>query len=96
MLTPKYSQLSEIQTALREQSISMQALVEYYLEQIEASKALNIYVEVYAEEALTKAKAIDEALQNNSDALGRLYGMVLSHKDVICYAVALITNNILM
>ena len=85
MLTPKYSQLSEIQTALREQSISMQALVEYYLEQIEASKALNIYVEVYAEEALTKAKAIDEALQNNSDALGRLYGMVLSHKDVICY-----------
>lgn len=83
--TPLYTQLSTLQDALRQGTTSMEAIVQHYLQQIEASKDLNIYIEVYAEEALEKAKRLDQLLQNDADQLGRLFGLVVSHKDVICY-----------
>ncbi len=82
---PKYSEITQVQHDLREGKLSCIELVEYYLERIEASQELNIYIEVYAEEALAKAKAIDERLQENADDLGRLFGVVVSLKDVLCY-----------
>ncbi|GAB5554111.1 MAG: Asp-tRNA(Asn)/Glu-tRNA(Gln) amidotransferase subunit GatA [Saprospiraceae bacterium] len=85
MPQPKYTQLSDIHADLRAGKCTFVELVTYYLEQIEASKALNIYVEVYAEEALAQAKKLDQKLQENKEDLGRLFGLVLSHKDVICY-----------
>lgn len=81
----KYTQLTKVQADLTAGNISTVALVEHYLAQIEETEHLNIYVEVYAEEALTKAKALDQKLQENEANLGRLFGLVLSHKDVICY-----------
>lgn len=83
--TPKYSTLSQVQEALQNGDTSMEALVQYYLQQIEASQNLNIYLEVYTEEALAKAKKVDQQIAANTENLGRLYGMVVSHKDVICY-----------
>lgn len=83
--SPKYSTLSQVQKALQAGEISTEALVEHYLQQIEASQELNIYVEVYATEALAKAREIDQKLTAGNKNLGRLYGMVVSHKDVICY-----------
>lgn len=85
MPQPKYTQLSDIQADLSTGKLNLVALVEHYLEQIQASEALNIFVEVYAEEALAQAKKLDQKLQANQDDLGRLCGLVLSHKDVICY-----------
>lgn len=82
---PKYSQIEKVQQDLREGRLSCAQLVEYYLERIEASQSLNIYLEVYAEEALAKAKAIDAQLEENPDTLGRLFGVVVSLKDVLCY-----------
>ena len=82
---PKYSTLSDLQAELRSGKTSVEAVVQYYLSQIESSKNLNIYLEVYEEEALAKARVLDERLKNNPKDLGRLFGMVLSHKDVICY-----------
>ncbi len=61
----------------------MQA-VEFYLQQIEAKKHLNAFVEVYAEEALQKAAELD-AKRQNGEPLKKLHGVVTGIKDVLCY-----------
>jgi len=58
--------------------------VHFYLQQIDARHSLNAYVNVYAEEAIQKAKALDEARKNNKP-LGKLHGVVVGIKDVLCY-----------
>ena len=83
---PKYSSFQQVQTAIQNGETNLQQLVAHYLQQIELTKDLNIYVEVFEEEAKAKAKALDEKYQNDSSSIGRLYGLVISIKDVICYA----------
>jgi aspartyl-tRNA(Asn)/glutamyl-tRNA(Gln) amidotransferase subunit A len=58
--------------------------VQHYLQQIESTRHLNAFIEVYAEEALQKARALDEK-RANGEAMGRLHGVVIGLKDVICY-----------
>lgn len=81
---PKYSTFQEIKTQLADGTSTTLDIVQYYLDQIEASKHLNIYVEVWAEEARSVAKSQDER-RKNGEKLGRLSGLVVSIKDVICY-----------
>jgi aspartyl-tRNA(Asn)/glutamyl-tRNA(Gln) amidotransferase subunit A len=83
---PRFTNLSQVRTAIEDGDLTCTQLVEYYLDQIEQQAHLNIYVEVYAEEALDRARTLDARYQQSPGELGRLYGMVLSHKDVICYA----------
>ncbi len=83
---PKYNTLSEVQQSIRNGAESCESLVQYYLAQIEAHQHLNAYVEVYAEEALARARELDACYREAPDSVGRLHGMVLAHKDVICYA----------
>ncbi|MCG8329128.1 MAG: Asp-tRNA(Asn)/Glu-tRNA(Gln) amidotransferase subunit GatA [Chitinophagales bacterium] len=82
---PKYQTLQQIQAALKAGDITLEAIVQYYLDQIKSSELLNIYIEVYAEEALSRARTLDAQYQQSPEKVGRLYGMVISHKDVICY-----------
>lgn len=77
--------LKNIQAALAEGSTTVESLVRHYLDRIEAGRQLNIYVEVFADEALAKARALD-ARRAAGEPVGRLYGAVLSIKDVICLA----------
>ena len=79
----KYNSLREIQEAIKNQQTSCVALVKYYLERIEANKNLNVFLEVYAEEALQKAAEVDEKIKQNT--AGRLAGMVIGIKDVLAY-----------
>lgn len=58
--------------------------VQYYVERIKASAHLNAFVEVYEQEALAKARELDTARQNGQ-AMGRLHGVVVGLKDVLCY-----------
>lgn len=58
--------------------------MEFYLQQIEANKHLNAYVDIYAEEALQKAKELDEK-RKSGEPLKKLHGVVIGIKDVICY-----------
>jgi aspartyl-tRNA(Asn)/glutamyl-tRNA(Gln) amidotransferase subunit A len=58
-------------------------LVSYYLDRIENHKDLNIYLEVFSEEAQTQAQKVDLKLQQGT--AGRLAGMVIALKDNICY-----------
>ena len=82
----KYSSLETVQKAIHDGVVTCTDLVEHYLDQIEANKELNIYIEVYAEEAKAKAKELDQRFKEDPSNLGRLHGMVISLKDVICYA----------
>lgn len=58
-------------------------MVSYYLDRIENHKDLNIYLEVFSEEAQTQAQKVDLKLQQGT--AGRLAGMVIALKDNICY-----------
>lgn len=81
---PKFTSLAEVQQAIQQGELTTVKIVDYYLEQIAASQDLNIYVEVWVEEARAIAQQQDERRQRG-EQLGRLAGMVISIKDVICY-----------
>jgi aspartyl-tRNA(Asn)/glutamyl-tRNA(Gln) amidotransferase subunit A len=83
---PKYSTLKAVQTDLYEGKTTCLQLVDHYLQQIEKSEALNIYVEVFEDEAMHRARELDKKYRKNPDSVGRLFGAVVSLKDVICYA----------
>jgi len=59
-------------------------LVNHYLSKIKDQSDLNIFLEVYAEEALERAKEIDAKFRAGSAR--KLAGMVIALKDNICYA----------
>ena len=82
---PKYTTLQAIQTDLQSGQITCLELVDYYLSQIETSSDLNAYVEVFTEEARAKAKTLDEKYKSKPASVGRLFGLVISIKDVLCY-----------
>lgn len=75
----------EIKEALLKGEVTLPALVENYLEQIEKNKFLNMYVEVWGEEAISRAKQLQKNYDEDKTSVGPLFGMVVSIKDVICY-----------
>lgn len=58
--------------------------VQYYLQHIQQQQQLNAFIEVFAEEALETAKALDKNRQEGKP-MGKLHGVVVALKDVICY-----------
>ena len=78
-----FTSLSEIQVALSKGSTNCQSLVDYYLDRIKTHQDLNIYLEVFADEAMSQAKLVDAKLK--SGTAGRLAGMVVALKDNICF-----------
>ncbi|MFM1998641.1 MAG: Asp-tRNA(Asn)/Glu-tRNA(Gln) amidotransferase subunit GatA, partial [Bacteroidota bacterium] len=78
-----YSSLSEVQNDLRGKSLSVPALVDYYLSAIENKKHLNAFLEVWPEEARLRAAEIQQKWDNGT--AGKLAGMVIGLKDNICY-----------
>jgi aspartyl-tRNA(Asn)/glutamyl-tRNA(Gln) amidotransferase subunit A len=59
--------------------------VEFFLQQISQQERLNAFVLVFAEEAIQKAKQLDLQRSTNSSSIGKLHGVVIAIKDVICY-----------
>lgn len=62
---------------------SCYASVQFFLTEIERRKNLNCFLEVFSEEALLRAKEIDEKI--TSGQAGKLAGMVIAIKDNICF-----------
>lgn len=83
---PKYQSLQQVQADLKSGATTVEQLVTYYAAQIKSSKELNIYVANFAEEAKEKAAALDKKYQANPSTVGRLFGAIISIKDVLCYA----------
>jgi aspartyl-tRNA(Asn)/glutamyl-tRNA(Gln) amidotransferase subunit A len=57
-------------------------LVEHYLSNIKNKKGLNAFVKVYEDEARARAIEVDEKIKNNR--AGKLAGLVVGIKDVLC------------
>jgi len=79
-----HSDIRSLQKALIDKKLSVVDIVNHYLNEIDKTNALNQYIEVYREEALHQAAALDQKI-NQNQSLGRLFGMVISHKDIISY-----------
>lgn len=79
----KFISFDEIQKSLEKKETDCQAIVSYYLQNIQTKAHLNAFVEVYEQSALDQAKKIDEKLA--SGKAGKLAGMVIGIKDVLCF-----------
>lgn len=75
--------MQEVRAAIDEGSLSCETLVKQYLATIDAKKDLNVFLEVYEDYALSQAKIVDEKIA--SGTAGKLAGMVIGIKDVICH-----------
>lgn len=79
-----YRSFFAVQTDLNTDSITCRQLVENYLIRIEEHRHLNVFTEVYADEARQRADHVDQKLA--AGTAGRLAGMVIGLKDVLSYA----------
>ncbi len=77
--------LQHIQANLKAGQTTLTNIVEQYLVRIEETQDLNVYVEVFAAEARQRAAELDRKLAETPNQIGRLFGVVLSIKDVLCY-----------
>ncbi len=74
---------TEIQNNLRSGVISCVDRVLFHLSRIREQSHLNAFLSVYEQEALARAAEIDKKIK--SGTAGRLAGMVVGLKDVLCY-----------
>jgi len=58
--------------------------IKYYLSKIEENKQLNAFLEVFTTEAIERAAILDEERKNGKPC-GKLHGVVVALKDIICY-----------
>ncbi len=78
-----FQSYSEVQKALQKKSTSCFEITTKYIKKIAEKSHLNVFIEVYSDEAILRAKEIDEKIKNG--AAGKLAGMVIAIKDNICY-----------
>lgn len=78
---PEFISIAHYHQQLKEGTTSCAQTVAYYLQQIEGKKHLNAFIEVYADEAIKRAQELDA----QSTPCGKLHGVVVGIKDVICH-----------
>lgn len=76
--------IKDYQSHLLNGQTSCVEAVSFYLEQIRSNSHLNAFLEVFDEEALERAKHLD-ALLAAGEKPGKMHGVVVALKDVICY-----------
>jgi aspartyl-tRNA(Asn)/glutamyl-tRNA(Gln) amidotransferase subunit A len=76
--------LSALHAGFNTGAYTCQSIVQHYLSQINAKQHLNAFLEVFLDEALERARQLDEK-KASGQKLGRLFGLVISIKDNICY-----------
>ena len=79
-----YPTIRQIQSDLKTGALSCEGIVIGYLQRIDANKHLNAYLEVFADDALNRARQLDDKIKGGATP-GKLYGSVVAIKDNICY-----------
>lgn len=79
----KYTSLVQLQHELTSGATSCVDVVRHYIKNIEAKAHLNAFLEVYEQEALDRAQAIDQKISSGS--YGKLAGLVIGLKDNISF-----------
>ena len=78
-----YSGFQEIQHDLKNGTLSCVERVNFHLSLIQKKKHLNAFLSVYGDEALSRAAKIDQKIKKGT--AGKLAGLVVGLKDVLCY-----------
>jgi len=80
----EYISIYQYHLDLGQGKVTCAEIVRHYLSQIEEKKHLNAFVYVFADEALQRAAELD-AKRKSGNGVGKLHGVVVAIKDVICY-----------
>lgn len=80
----EYSSIKKYQASLLQGKTTCAETVRLYLAKIEANKKLNVFIHVFADEALQQAALLDEKRKTGKNP-GKLHGVIIAIKDVICY-----------
>ncbi len=80
----EYRSIQEYHKALLNGTSTCVGAVQHFIARIKEQWHLNAYVEVYEEEALAKAGALDAERRHNG-LQGSLHGVVIGIKDVLCH-----------
>src|SRR6185503_15964053 len=80
----KYQSIAQYRAELLEGTTTCVSAVQHFLQQITGKQHLNAFIKVYAEEALQRAQELDQK-RKPGQPLGKLHGVVIAIKDVICY-----------
>ncbi|MEP7374896.1 MAG: Asp-tRNA(Asn)/Glu-tRNA(Gln) amidotransferase subunit GatA [Chitinophagaceae bacterium] len=79
-----FSSIKKYHSSLQEGKVTCLQAVEHYLQQIQTRQHLNAFVNVYADEAIARAKHLDETRKKGA-VIGKLHGVVIGIKDIIAY-----------
>ena len=79
-----YRNLKALQDDLVQKKYALKSVVSHYLDQIAVQKHLNVFLEVYAEEALARADDLQSRL-DSGQPVGKLFGLVVGIKDVLVF-----------
>jgi aspartyl-tRNA(Asn)/glutamyl-tRNA(Gln) amidotransferase subunit A len=80
----RFTTIKDYHNDLLNGQASCSEAVQYYLAAINSHKSLNAFLELYADEALQRASFLD-GQRKLGKPLGKLHGVVVALKDVICY-----------
>ena len=78
-----YNSLTEIKADIASGAVDCKKLTEHYLSNIKNKKHLNVFLEVYEQDALKRAEEVDAKIK--AGTAGKLAGMVVGLKDVLCH-----------
>jgi aspartyl-tRNA(Asn)/glutamyl-tRNA(Gln) amidotransferase subunit A len=79
-----FHSIQDYHKALKDRTASAEEAVLYYLKEIEAQSHLNAFTQVYGDEALTRARLLDQQ-RKEGQSTGKLHGVVIGLKDVLAY-----------
>ena len=80
----QFSSIEQYHAQLKKGEVTCQQAVEYFLQRINATKHLNAFIDVYANEALDKARRLDKK-RSGGAPMGTLHGVVVGLKDIIAH-----------
>lgn len=78
-----FQTIAQTRKALSDGSVTAVSLTRHYLDRIAQKADLNAFLEVFEEDALTRAAEVDLRIKNGT--AGPLAGVVVGIKDVLCY-----------
>lgn len=79
-----YTSIKDYQSLLLNGQTNCVAAVNFYVQRAKDNLHLNAFLELYETEALARAEYLDN-LQKTGSKTGKLHGVIISLKDVICY-----------
>ncbi len=80
----QHRSIQQFHDEIEQGTLECTTVVKHYLSRIAATSQLNAFIEVFEAEALERAAQLDNR-KKSGESIGKLFGVVVGIKDVICY-----------